>query len=370
LQHQQSFNLPLILSGLSRPFSYQHDSSQTLINLVPLENLRWRLRQHPLREKIAGHILFNYSDYILETPSLQSGSAAQSTFQLFSNGLWGLNRRIKPEGELILKEKWVHSEDRSQSSTDRGIHTYLFIIIGIINFFIFLFIYRSFMEFRKNIFRSIRRPHGFFVELLERRMISFEQSFYLMLVISINAAVMLGGILYFFRNNLALDYFISLFMTHPDAKYYAIDVIWKPYLLIPVLAVLVMVVFLLLTLAIQILSFFRKSGIRLRQAVATSAWAASPFLFLLPFGMFFYNLLLGLNSYWILGVVLLYFHVWYVIRWLNGTRVMAVLSYTRVFMYALFLGILSGLGVFLLLHQELNMTVHLKILMQLLMFHV
>ena len=370
LEHKQSFNLPLILSGLSRPFSYQLDSSQTLINLVPLENLRWRLQQHSVQEKIAGHILFNYSDYILETPSLQSGSSAQSNFQLFSNGLWGLNRQIKPEGEMILKGKWIHSEGGLQSSTDRGIHTYLFIIIGIINFFIFLFIYRSFMEFRKNIFRSIRRPHGFFVELFERRMISFEQSFYLMLVISVNAAVMLGGILYFFRNNLVMDYFISLFMTHPDAKYYTIDLIWKPYLLIPVLAVLVMVVFLLLTLAIQILSFFRKPRIRLRQAVATSAWAASPFLFLLPFGMFFYNLLLGLNSYWILGVVLLYFHVWYFIRWLNGTRVMAVLSYTRVFMYALFLGILLGLGVFLLLFQELNMTAHLKILMQLFIFHV
>lgn len=226
------------------------------------------------------------------------------------------------------------------------------------------------MEFRKNVFRSIRRPHGFFVELLERRMISFEQSFYLMLVISINAAVMLGGILYFFRNNLLMDYFISLFITHPNAKYYAIYVIWKPYLLIPILVILVMLVFMLLTFAIQILSLFRRPRIRLRQAVATSAWAASPFLFLLPFGMFFYNLLLGLNSYWILGIVLLYFHLWYLIRWLNGTRVMTVSSYTRVFMYALFLGISVGVGVFLLLHRELNVIAHFKILFQLLSSHV
>jgi hypothetical protein len=370
LENRQTFNLPLILSGLSRSFSYPPDSSQSLTHLTSLENFRWSLMQKVVQDKIAGQILFTYSDYFLETPSLQSGSKFQSTFQLFSSGLWSLNRQIKPEGELILKERWVHTEDISQSSSGREIHTYLFIIIGIINFFIFLFIYRSFMEFRKNVFRSIRRPHGFFVELFERRMISFEQSFYLMLVISVNAAVMLGGILYFFRNNLLLDYFISLFLTQPEAKYYTIYVIWKPYLLIPALTFLVMLIFLLLTLGIQFLTFFRKPRIRLRQAVATSTWAASPFLFLLPFGMFFYNLLLGLNSYWILGIVLLYFHAWYIIRWLNGTRVMAVLSYTRVFMYALFLAILFGVGVFLLFQRELNLTAHLKILIQLFMSHV
>jgi hypothetical protein len=167
-----------------------------------------------------------------------------------------------------------------------------------------------------------------------------------------------------------MDYLISLFTIHPDVKFYAIDIIWKPYLLIPILAVLVMLLFLLLTLTIQFLSFFGQSRIRIRQAVATSAWAASPFLFLLPFGMFFYNLLLGLNSYWILGLVLLYFHVWYFIRWLNGTRVMAVLSYTRVFTYALFIGLLVVVGGFLLYYRDLNMTAHLKMLMQLFIFHV
>ncbi len=372
---EQDFNsegmpYPLILSALSLPLSLPFDTSQVSANLLPLQKMYMKLLEYPAKEKFVGQLFYTYSDYILETPSLQSGTIADNEYQTYPQGLWNKNRKIKPLAESILKGNWIPQEGDPRSTIQKEIHTYLFLIIGVVNLFIFLFLYRSFMEFRKNIFRSLRKPHGFFVELLERRIISYEQSFYLILVISVNAAVMLGGIIYFFRNNLLMDYLISLILPQAIAKQYAIHIIWKPYLLIPAIVGLIIITFLFLTIIIQLFSFFRRPRIRLRQAVATSTWAASPFLLLLPFGMFFYNLLLVMKSYWILGIALLYFHVWYVIRWLNGARVMTISSYLRVIVFSLFLGIFLGAGIYFLFYHDLTLTVHLKMLIQILTEHI
>jgi hypothetical protein len=81
--------------------------------------------------------------------------------------------------------------------------------------------------------------------------------------------------------------------------------------------------------------------------------------------LFFYNLLTVLNSYWILGAILLYFHVWYFFRWLNGTRVMAVSSYTRVFIFAVILISLSSVGLYFLIYKNIDLNYHLKVVTRL-----
>jgi hypothetical protein len=324
------------------------------------ETIRKKSAEFPL----AGEFLFNYQDYYLEIPSVQVGEREENCFRLNSQGLHRLNRSPKSENDLPFK-KTRTSKKEGPDIPASDFQSYLFLIVGIINFFIFLFIYRTFVDFRKNISRSIRRPHGFYVELLERRMIGHDQSFYLMIFIAFNAAVMLGGIIYFFKSHLLLDYLITLLIPFNELKFYISTVLWQPYLIILSIALFILLMLYLFAIPIQLFSFFSGSRIRWRQAVATSTWAASPFLLLIPFGLFFYNLLSVLNSYWILGAILLYFHVWYFLRWLNGTRVMAVSSYARVFIYAVALLTISLLGLYFLLYKDLNVLFHFKVIRQL-----
>ncbi len=361
-------NQPVCLSTLSKPFSYRVDSSMITYDLRQLGDLQRKLNQR--QEKFAGNFIFTFSDYILETRSLQVGIGKEEEFLMNGGGLFSLDRKMKRDAEIILKERWAFFQGSHSVAEEKGISVYIFIIIGLVNFFLFLFVYRSFVEFRKNIYRALRKPHGFFVELLERRLISYEQSFYLLLVISVNAAVMLSGILYFFRNNLYADYILSLLVRSDGIKMLIATLIWKPYLMIPVLTGVVFLIFVFLALPIQSLSFFRKPRIRFRQAVATSSWSGAPFILLLPFGMFFYNLLLVMNSYWILFVILLYFHVWYFIRWLNGTRVMTLLSYTRVFIYAVVLLIVFGGAAVWYFNRNSDLLFHTDLLIKIFNFYL
>ncbi len=361
---------PILLSAFSKPLSYRIDSSRVTYDVQQLGELYRRLNQPAWQQKFSGQLLLTYSDYLLETPSTQAGLHSSENFNLNSIGIFTLDRTMKENVDDLLKHHWSVLPAEFESAPVREFSTYFFIIVGLLDLFLFLFIYRAFVEFRKNISRSLRRPHGFFVELMERRLISFEQSFFLMIIISINAAVMLGGIFYFFRNNLFMDYFLSLWLPEPSLKLLLCKIIWQPHLLLPVLTLAVILLFLVLTIPIYLLSFFRRTRIRFRQAVAVSTWAAAPFLFLLPFGMFFYSLLLAMNSYWILLVVLLYFHVWYSLRWLNGTRVMATTSYLRVFIYAMVLILVVGGGVLLYLQNKENILLHLKVWTQMFFYHI
>jgi hypothetical protein len=158
-------------------------------------------------------------------------------------------------------------------------------------------------------------------------------------------------------------------LVFSDVKLLAARIIWQPLWLVPIFTIIIMVLFVLLTIPIQIMSWLRGTKVRIRQSLATSAWSAAPFLLLLPFGMFFYNLLLVMNSYWILFAVLLYFHLWYYMRWVNGTRVMCLWPYPWVFVYTLLLVLIFGGGFVLYLQQKIDVSLHLNFLTQLIQYH-
>jgi hypothetical protein len=362
-------NYPVIVSGLSKPISYRVESIQVTQDVTQSAELLRSINRASWKDQFLAVMLFNYSDYLLQIPSLSAGAVDREQFILNNSGLYTQDRQMKKEAEVILKQKWLLLDsDAGRKLAGEG-ETYVFIVFGLINLFFFLFLYRSFVDFRKNILRAVRKPHGFFVELLERRMISFEQSFFMMLLISLNGAVMLGGTFYFFRNNLLADYLLSIPLAFCGIKLVIARIIWQPLWIVPIFTIIIMIFFILLTVPIQILSWLRGTKIRLRQSLATSAWSAAPFLFLLPFGMFFYNLLLVMNSYWILFAVLLYFHFWYYLRWVNGTRVMCLWSYAWVFLYALLLMVIFGGGFVLYLQQKIDVSLHLNFLTQLFQYH-
>lgn len=361
-------NRPVFISGFYKAISYRVDSSAITHDLMQITELYQRINSEVWRENFVGNLALTFSDYFLETPALQAGP--ENNFRLNTIGIYDVKRNAKPGVFEKLSQNWKPLRESSVELEKRQFGTYIFIIIGLINFFVFLIIFRSFIEFRKNLYRTIRRPHGFFVEVNERRMISYEQSFYLIFILSVNAAVMIGGILYFFRNNLFLDYLLSLIFLHPQLKLYAISLIWEPITLVPALTILIIFIFLLLAIPIKIVSIFREPKVRLRQALAVSTWAGAPFIILLPFGMFFYNLLVVMNSYWILFIVLLYFHVWYFVRWLNGARVMALITYARVFVYTcIFILIVCG-GLFYYLQDKIQIIRHIKFLYHLFHFYI
>jgi hypothetical protein len=368
VRHLLKPDIPVFVSGLSKAVSYRVDSTAIVQDLSQMIELYQRIKYTEFKDLFTGQVILTYSDYYLETPSVQAGPA--NDFILNTVGICDIKRNFKPLAKQALRHTGLVTAIELHQEGSTGFGNYVFIIFGLVNFLVFAVIYRTFIDFRRNINRAIRKPHGFFMDLQERRLITYGQSFFLMIIMSVNAAVMIGGILFFFRNNLYLDYLLSLLFPSEGLKLVIVEMIWKPLYLITVLSLIVMLLFLIFALPVRILSLFRVSKVRARQSIAISTWAGVPFLLLLPFGMFFYNLLIVLNSYWILFAVLLYFHVWYFIRWMSGTRVMTALSYARVFVFCLFILVAIFGGIIYYLESKIDLFAHLDFLFHLFYFHV
>jgi hypothetical protein len=359
-------NFPVLLSGLSKPTSYRMDSITSAYDLQQIISLNTILNQENWQKQISGKFILTYSDFYLETPALQV--SPENDFTLNTVGLTNLQRELKPEVKHFEQKKYITSQETKKIIEKKDIGQFSFILFGLVNLLMFMFLYRSQVDFKQNIHRAIKRPYGFFIDLYERRHIQYVDSFFLLCILAFNGAIITGSILYYFRNNLFLDYILSILLLSKDLKLTVCHLIWKPHLSVPFLSIILMFIVILFTIPIKIISLFTEPRIRIRQAIATSTWAASHFVLLLPVGMFFYNLLLVFNSYWILFAVLLYFHIWYLKRWQNGTRVMTEQPFSRVFLFSFATFIIAGMGYFYFLQNKIELIQHLKFLINL--FHL
>ncbi len=304
-----------------------------------------QLRGDVLPGKNSGIFFMSYHDYYDRLPAVANGFLPD----VFLNpiGLTSLQRQPKPLLELLrntqvtelkTSNEYPHPVDVSQA--------YLYILVGILNLFFFLLPFKRFKLFRQNILYSIRKPHGFFVNLQERIYIPYRQSFFMLLVISINSALVMGSLAYYFRESPVFDYVLSLICISPEIKRMAIEIVWNQIYFLVFGTIFSIIIVYIMAILMKILTLVGFTRVRFGQALAVSIWAASPFVILLPLGIVMYSILLTMKSYWIFLVLLLYFHVLYYFRWINGARVLMSRLYSRVWLgvTAALLIILAGSG--------------------------
>jgi len=186
-----------------------------------------------------------------------------------------------------------------------------------------------------------------------------------MLVIALNGAIVLSSLGFYFRNNLIFDYLLSVVFFSASLKEFIAQLIWHQSYFIGFASLVIIFIFFLMALPIKLFSLFGESRVPFRQAMAVSIWSASPFVFLIPLGIFLYNLLLTMKSYWILIGVLLYFHVWFVFRWINGARVLTEFLYSRIWLIISGCGLILAGGVFYFYQQKIMFFNHLMFIIHL-----
>ncbi len=351
---QKFVDYPYIPSAFSKPISYRSDSITITHDLLQIRSFHQKVNQQIQLGKMAGHFIPTYNDFYLDFPSLQNGS--QTDLYLCRTGLVDLQR--KPRQFYDKEGEGEADGDEYIISEARGAKSYLYIILGLLNLFLCLYSYRRFTEFRQNVNYSMKKPHGFFINLQERIIIPYGQSLLLIFGISLNGAIIWSSSAYYFRNNLIWDYALSLLFFSPNMKLIFSKLIWNQPVFLVVGMISMFIIFYGMALLIKLISLFGESRVTFRQSVAVSAWSAVPLLLLLPFGIIFYNLLLTMKSYWIIIVILLYFHVWVYLRWINGARVLTERRYHKIF--ALFTAIVIILTTFILLfyQYQINLVEH------------
>ena len=349
---------PGFLSGYAKAISYRVDSTTVTHDLLQLSALYEKVREKP--KAFRGHFIPTYADYYLYLPSIQNGRDGQ--FYLNRVGLVSIDRVSREVSDSFRNIREFTTPLGSESGLiyeDKGTHSFLYILIGFLNIFIFLISYKRYRVFRQNLLYSLKKPHGFFVNLQERISIPYKQSLFLLLVISLNGAIVYSSLAYFNRSYLLLDYVLSLVFYTPWLKGEVAALIWNQSLFLLVATVGIVLVFYLLALLVKLFSLFGEGRILFNQALAVGIWAAAPFVALLPLGIFLYSLMLEMNSFWILFGLLLYFHVWAYLRWINGIRVLTDRLYWRVFLLLSAILILAAAGIGYVYHNYYNVKEHL-----------
>ena len=371
LEFQRIYNAfqknPFFPSAFSKAYTYRADSATVTYDLRQINDFFERLTRNELPGEIEGHFIPTYSDFYLQLPSLQNGS--ERNFSYNRVGLVDIKREprmISPASSA--EEDLLAPPEIGLIYEEKAVHSFIYILAGFLNVVVFLISYRRYRVFRQNISYSIRKPHGFFVNLQERISIPYKQSFFLMLIIAVNGAIVYSSVVFFYRNNLLFDYLLSLFFYIPWLKQGISRVIWDQPLFLIIGTVGIILIFYFLAFIVKLFSFFGKSRVLLNQALAASIWSAAPFVILLPLGIFMYNILLMMKSYWIIIGLLLYFHVWFYFRWINGVRVLTDRLYFRVFILFTFLILVGGAAIAHFYNQNFNALEHLRFLYNLYAF--
>jgi hypothetical protein len=346
-------------SAYSKALSYRVDSTTVIEALAQITALYDDVRLRQRRGIINGHFILTYNNFLFQLPSLQNGSL-QNPY-LNNVGMVDLNRNPRIHFRNAEIDTLVRIDrDALVVSEAHSAISYMYVILGLLNLFLFLVFYRQFLEFRLNLHYSLKKPHGFFINLQERIIIPHGQSLLLIFVVSLNGAIIWSSLGFYFRNNLLLDYLTSIIFLSPDVKLWVIKLVWNQINFLIFETVFSILIFLSLSVIIKVVSLFGNARVQFSQALAVSAWSGVPFIFLLPVGVVMYNLLIAFKSYWIMLLILLYFHFWFFLRWINGTRVLTDRLYSRIFAFFFILVLISAAVVIYFYQQKINLFEHLK----------
>lgn len=319
LDHLQG--APFMPSGFVPAMAVRLDTLRAGAPTDPVATLHELLEQDQLPGTVPGFFMHTYADYYLHLPSIQYGHSDDP--RLSATGLVDAWRKPRAAADGAPYDVF---------GDDGGGQGFLYVFIGLLNLILLLLTLNRYRVFRHNVAYSIRKPHGFFVNLQERISIPYKESFFLLVVISLNGALISSSAAYFYRTNLMFDYLVSLFVFIPVLKERVVAIVWDPALFLAAGSIAIILIFYLMGLLTKLFSLTGRSRVLFRQALAASVWSASPFVLLVPLGIVMYRLLLMMKSYWIPVGALLYFHAWLYLRWINGTRVLTDRLYSRVFL--------------------------------------
>lgn len=189
-------------------------------------------------------------------------------------------------------------------------------------------------RFRDYMQRALVRPYNFFADIRDQRIIPNAQTGLVLLAESGALLLVLGGLLYSFRNDEAARFFVNHFFPWQCVQELLLSLSADPLMLCIAGTAIIAGLLILLALMVRFFAMFVKGRIRVSDTINVVVWSALPLIFLVPFGMIITRLdrneTLGLTAMWVLVVLF----GWIFYRLLKGVAVLFDIYPTRVYLYA------------------------------------
>ncbi|MCI0496383.1 hypothetical protein L0Z72_15360, partial [candidate division KSB1 bacterium] len=200
-------------------------------------------------------------------------------------------------------------------------HPGIFPLVGVISLLIFLFIYNSRRYVQENMKRIFIHPHGFFVDLRDKRKIPESHTLLLAIFISLGLGLVTATLCFFYKENIFFDHLLTLLTANGGFKEKIIALCWKPELATFLFSLFYLVAFLVLAIFIQFFAFIFRKKLQAGQALTLVYWIGAVYLFLIPIGMILYRILLIKSLFLPTLIVIALLDLWFFSRLVKALRV-------------------------------------------------
>lgn len=287
---------------------------------------------------VAGSIIFSFNDFRSDRPILSVRSRA---FDIHTTGIVELERQKKVAYDNL------HSlyHDQKLSALPMGTYVapspYIYVVIGLMLLIVAAWLVNGNRRYRESTRRAIFNSYNFFADIRDQFTLPLFHTTITAFILSVTVGVIASSLLYNFRSSIVLDYLLSYFFS--DAfKRIIIQMAWDPLLSVGYSTAVMLVWFVVVTLAIQLCSKIARVKVRLFHSYSIAVWTALPWAIFIPIGMILYRVLQS-DPYvpWIIGLIG-FMAVWIFFRTLKGISVIYHVYTPKMYM----IGIISTIVIF------------------------
>ena len=285
----------------------------------------WRAFQH--FQKIDGYFLNSLTDWQCEYPLIIYGPRAEPL--TFPSGLVDYNGNKRLAFNTV---RTLYSGGKININPGLGIKLEppaIFPLLGVISLLIFLFIYNTRRYVQENLKRIFIHPHGFFVDLRDKRKIPISHTLLIAILEALGVALIGATFCYFYKENVYFDHLLTLLSLNFSVKEKLILLCWKPEIAILIFGTSFLIAFSLLAVIIKIFAIIFRKKYTISQSLIAVYWVGVNFLVLIPIGMVLYRVWL-LESFFIPTLILLtLIGLWFLVRLIKALQVIYVWTFLR-----------------------------------------
>jgi len=269
--------------------------------------------------RVAGVLIHSYADWREARPNLLF---AQRHFpEWHVSGVVTSDREKRLTYEIV-RTFFLHEPHRPLTAPPLDIQNpIIYPLAGLSILLIFLFNLNRDNRFRGSLRRVFLYPHGFYMELRERRKVPFFQTMLLSFTIFMLLSIVVSSIVFRFRYDQMFNSILELFVAANSVKLIAIRLIWNPTFFVPAFFLILLVIYSILALFLKLLAFVFSENLPISQFYALMIWDSANFVWLLPIVPIYYRIINQTNwSAYAIWLVIL-FTFWTAIRMFRSVRV-------------------------------------------------
>ncbi len=342
--------LMVVTFGSSIQEAIYKDENPAILEEIQVANITEAWKILTQFQQIDGFFVNSLTDWKINYPLNSFGPRENQ--DIYPSGLMKSNRK-KRLALNAVRSLFLEGKTRINPGLRLQVeHPSIFPLVGVVTLLIFLFIYNTRRYVQENLRRIFIHPHGFFVDIRDKRKVPVSHTLLIALINSLGLALVTATLLFYYRENIFFDHLLTVLSVMPSIKTELIALIWDPALAILFFTAFFLFAFIIIGLFIKIFSIIFRKKLPLNQSLTISFWSATNYMLMIPIGMILYRVLILKSMFYFMMGLILFFFLWHIARLIKAIKVVYFWSSFRSVIFILFCIAIVSLSIIYYFQQK------------------